>query len=101
MICENKEGGIEMEEKPVEIKQVSEKEIWIGKSRFYLDDDNIIHSVIFGDIDENMAIAFDEASLKLMNMVEGKVNVLTDNNKAGKPISKARKIMQEFILHEK
>ena len=78
-----------------------DREIWVGKSRFYLDDDNIIHSVIVGDMDENMAVAFDEATLKLMNMVDGKVNVLTDNNRAGKPTSKARKIMQEFILHEK
>ena len=52
---------MEMEEK--------DREIWVGKSKFYLDNDNIIHSIIVGDMDENMAIAFDEATLKLMNMV--------------------------------
>lgn len=78
-----------------------EKEIWVGESRFYLGEDDIIYCTIVGDIDAEMAIAMDEATLKLMNMVEGKVNVFTDDNKAGKPSAEARKIMQEFILHEK
>ena len=90
-----------MEEKPFEIKQVSERELWVGKSRFYLDEDNIIYSTIIGDTDSEMAIAFDEATLKLMNMVEGKVNVFVDNDKARKPSAVARKIMQGFIMHEK
>lgn len=78
-----------------------DREIRVGESRFYLGEDNIIYSTIVGDIDAEMAIAFDEATLKLMNMVEGKVNVFTDDNKAGTPLSEARKIMQEFIMHEK
>ena len=90
-----------MEEKPFEIKQVSERELWVGESRFYLDEDNIIYSTIIGDTDSEMAIAFDEATLKLMNMIEGKVNVFVDNDKARKPSAVARKIMQGFIMHEK
>ena len=90
-----------MEEKPVEIRQVSEREILVGENKLYLGKDNIIYSTIVGEIDSEIAIALDEATLKLMNMVEGKVNVLTDNNNAGTPSSEARKIMQEFILHEK
>jgi hypothetical protein len=78
-----------------------QNEIRIGNSSFHLSDDNIIHSNIVGDIDEKTAIAYDEATLKLMNMVDGKVNVLVDNSRAGRPSSKARKIMGEFILHEK
>ena len=78
-----------------------DRELWVGESRFYLGEDNIIYSNIVGDIDADTAIAMDNATLTLMNMIEGKVNVLTDNNKAGKPSSAARKIMQEFILHKK
>ena len=39
-----------MEEK-AEIKQVSEREIWIGENKLYLDEDNIYYIVTVGDID--------------------------------------------------
>ena len=31
-----------MEEGPVEVKQVSEREIWVGENRLYLDEDNVL-----------------------------------------------------------
>ena len=90
-----------MEEKPFEIRQVSEREIWLGENRLHLGEDNILDIINVGEIDEKTAIAMEEAVLKLMNMVEGKVHTLTDLNKAGKTTPKARKIFQELAEHEK
>ena len=90
-----------MEEKVVEIKQVSEREIWVGENRLYLGEDNVLCITNTGEIDEKIAIEIKEAVLKLMNMVEGKVHTLTDLNKAGKTTSQARKVFQELAEHEK
>jgi hypothetical protein len=78
-----------------------DREIWVGKNRLYLGEDNITYFVLVGEHDENMAIACGEAFLKLSNMVEGKVNALGDLNKAGKQSPKARKIWKELSEHEK
>ncbi len=69
-----------------------EREIWIGKSRFYLGEDNILYETVVGEIDGKMAIAMLKGTSELEDMVEGKVNTLIDLNKAGKTSSKARKI---------
>ena len=91
-----------MEEKPVEIKQVSEKEIWVGEHRLYLGEDNINYiTPSEGDMDEKRAIEASQASLRLMNMVQGKVNCLIDLNKAGQQSSGARKIWKEWSENEK
>ena len=90
-----------MEDKLVEIKQVSEREIWVGESRFYLDEDNIIYHTIVGEVDEKIAIAHKEATLIFHNMAEGKVNILGDINKAGKQSPEARKIWRELSEHKK
>ena len=78
-----------------------EREIWIGKSRFYLGEDNILYETVVGEIDGKMAIAMLKGTSELEDMVEGKVNTLIDLNKAGKTSSKARKIGQEAFEHEK
>ena len=90
-----------MEEGPVEVKQVSEREIWVGENRLYLDEDNVLCIINVGEIDEKIAIEIKEAVLKIMNMVEGKVHTITDLNKAGKTTSRARKVFQELAEHEK
>jgi len=86
-----------MEEKPIEIKQVSEREIWVGESRFYLGEGNIIYETLVGKQDEKTVLASYEASDRLANTVEGKVNVLVDLNKAGQASSGARKKGQEML----
>jgi hypothetical protein len=86
-------GGKMMDEK--------DREIWVGKNRLYLGEDNIIHVTNVGEVDEKMAIAIKEAVLKLMNMVEGKVHTLTDLNRAGKTLPAAKKVFQELAEHEK
>jgi len=78
-----------------------EREIWVGESRTYLGEDNILYTTVVGEVDENAAIALCESHLKFMNMVEGKVNSLVDLNKAGKQPPKARKIGTEMFEHER
>ncbi len=91
-----------MEEKPIEIKQVSEREIWVGESRFYLGEDNINYITPFdGYMDEKQAIEASQAALGLMNMVQGKVNCLIDLNKTGQQSSGARKIWKEWGENER
>ena len=90
-----------MEEKPIEIKQVSEREIRVGENILYLRENNILDITNVGEIDEKTAIAMKEALLKLMNMVEGKVHALTDLNKAGKTTPQARNIFRGLAEHEK
>ena len=90
-----------MEDKPVEIKQVSEREIWVGDHRFYLGEDNIIYCTTVGEIDDEIAIKFDEATLKLMNMVEGKANLFIDLSRTGVATSKSRKMGKRMFENEK
>ena len=77
------------------------KEIQVGESRLWLGDDNILYYTIIGDTDKETAIRMKEATFKIHNMVEGKINVLIDINKAGKQSSGARKIGREMFEHEK
>ena len=78
-----------------------EREIWLGKSRFYLGEDNIIYAIPVGDIDETLAIAIKENIFNFANMVDGTANSLIDLNKVGKPSMKAREIGKEALEHEK
>ena len=48
-----------------------------------------------------MAIKFDEATLKLMNMVEGKVNLFIDLSRTGLATSESRKIGKRRFELEK
>ena len=89
-----------MEEKSVEIKQVSDREIWVGESRFYLGEDNILYETLVGKQDLETVIAIQEASDKLRSLVEGKINVLADLNKTGQPTPQARKAGKERLEKE-
>jgi len=79
----------------------NDREIWVGESRFYLGEDNILYETVVGEQDRETAIAAMEAVDKLTSMVEGKVNVLIDLNKTGKPSPEARKMGQEAFEDEK
>ena len=87
-----------MEDKVVEIKQVSEREIWVGENRLYLGEDNVVHLISSGEKDKTIAIAVKNAYIKMANTVEGKIHLLMDVNKSGQPSSEARRIFQEGIL---
>ncbi len=78
-----------------------DREIWVGGNKLYLGEDNILYITNVGEVDEKTAIAIKEAVLKLANMVEGKINIITDLNKGGKTTPKARKIFKELSENEK
>ena len=78
-----------------------DREIWVGESRFYLGEDNILYVTVVGEVDEKIALATKEADLKFKNIVEVKFDVLGDLNRAGQPSSEARKIWKEMAEHEK
>ena len=86
-----------MEDKTVEIKQVSEREIWIGESRFYLGEDDILYETLVGKQDLETTIAIMEIHDKFRSLVEGNLNVLIDLNKTGQPTSQARKTGMERL----
>ena len=79
----------------------NERGIWVGETRIYLDENNIINGIYIGNIDVKIANELREANLKLMNLVEGKVKILNDMNRINKPSLVARKIFQEFTFHKK
>jgi hypothetical protein len=79
----------------------NEREILIGENRISLEENNMVRLIIIGEIDEEIANRINEASLKLVNMVEGKVNVLIDLNKTGKTSTAARKKQKEISELEK
>lgn len=74
-----------MEGKLHEIKQVSEREIWVGENILYLGEDNILYETLVGEQDERIVREIHEASRRLRNLVEGKVRIIVDLNKTGKP----------------
>jgi len=78
-----------------------DREIWIGENRFYLGEDNILYETIVGEIDEKTALASKNATIKMRSKVEGKLNVLIDLTRAGKPTPEARKIGQEELERER
>jgi hypothetical protein len=79
----------------------NEKEIWIGESKLYLGDGNILYVEIVGDLTDDMAVPLKEGMLRLMNMVKGQVNVLADLNRAGKPSAEVKKRGKEVAENEK
>ncbi len=90
-----------MEEKEIEVKHVSDREIWVGENRLYLGEDGILHITSVGMKGDKIAIAIRDIYIKMVNMGEGKVDLLIDANKSGQPSSKARKILQQGMLeHE-
>jgi len=92
-ITERKQARVKNEEK--------DREIWVGESRFYLGEDDILYETVVGEQNERMATEMRKVTNKLQNMVEGKMSVLIDLNKTGTPSSGARKIGQGAFENEK
>jgi hypothetical protein len=89
-----------MEEK-VEIKEVSEREILVGKNKLYFGEDNILYITVLGDVNDEISMKIKEVSDKFTAMVEGKLNLLVDLNKTGIPSADARKKGLEGFEGEK
>ena len=75
--------------------------IWVADNRLYLDEDNILHVIRVGVVDKEAAIEIASSALKLVELVDGKVKILTDLNRAGGSSSEARKVYQEMLEHVK
>jgi hypothetical protein len=90
-----------MEEKQLEVKQVSEREYWVGESRLFLDESNTLLITSVGDYDKKRALVDTEIQKKLMGLAPGKVKYLLDINKAGSQSSEARKIWKEITENDK
>jgi len=78
-----------------------DREIWVGESRFYLGEDDILYLTLVGEHDEKTAMAMGNALFKLLGMVEGKLNIFADNNKAAKASSEARKMFKDWSEDER
>jgi hypothetical protein len=76
-------------------------EIWVGKSRFYLGEDNIIYAYPVGEIDEKTAYTIKKSIINLAKLADGKANSLVDLNRLGRPSMKARRIGKKALEHEK
>ena len=73
----------------------------VGEHIISLDEEDMFHMTIVGDIDEEVALNF----IKSLEELEGKYgktrrNIFIDNNKSGKISSKARKIFHELDSRE-
>jgi hypothetical protein len=90
-----------MDDKPVEIKQFSKREIWVGKNKFYLRDDNILVGIEVMTPDKKLAALENDAIFKLANLVDGKVDIVIDISETGQPTPEARNIYKDAIEHEK
>jgi len=87
-----------MGEKSFEIRKVNEREIWVGENRLYIGEDNILYETMVGKQDLETMIAIMGAHDKLKNLIEGKINIIVDINKADAAPSEARKFTQEKLM---
>lgn len=77
-------------------KEKNEREIWVGENRIYLSDDDILFVIAVGEQTDEKVFAQRDAINKLIEEVEGKVNLIVNADKSGKASSKARKVFQEI-----
>lgn len=82
-------------------KEEQDRELSIGKHRFFLREDNILYDTIVGDISKNEAEIALDFTQKCEAKVPGKLNILIDINKCGKPSAEARKFGKEVFAREK
>jgi len=84
----------------IEVKKVSQREIWVGGNRTFLIEGNIIHVVVNGEQTTELAIFQDEIDLELATLVEGKISYLIDLNHSGKSSPEARAIWSRACERE-
>ena len=84
----------------LEIKQISEREIWLGENKSKLIKGNIIHVIARGEQTLETATMQLKINEKLMSLVKGKVSYLIDLNNAGKNSIEARQIWMHISESE-
>jgi hypothetical protein len=70
----------------------TKKEILVGKSKIFIDDDGIIHDIAEGSSNKEIATQIKETILSLAENRNGKSHVICDLTNAGIPTYEARKI---------
>ena len=76
------------------------REIRVANSEFYLDEENILHIVSYGDLDEDDYEDMSAATIKATEDIEGKVNILVDINHCGKVPAKVRRMAKRDFEKE-
>jgi len=84
----------------IEVKKISEKEIWVGENKTSLIEENIIHVISKGEQTTELATIQNKINLGLASMVEGKISYLIDLNHSGKSSPEARSIWSKACEHE-
>ena len=79
----------------------NKKEIWIGESKVYLDEDDILHVSGSGDTEDKTAVKIKQATYEFLEIVEGKMQIIIDMNNSGKPSAKVRKTYNEMGHNKK
>lgn len=80
----------------LEIKYVSEKEMWVGGNKTFLTDQNIIHVIAIGEQTADLALLQKEINFKLFELAGGKINFLIDLDHCGKNSPEAREIWKKL-----
>jgi len=84
----------------IEVRHVSDTEIWVGSSKTTLIEGSIIFVEAVGSHSAESAQAQIEINDRLARMVPDRVNYLIDLNRAGKSSPEARKIWKEISDYE-
>ncbi len=84
----------------VELEKI-EREHWVKQTRIYFGEDNIVYITVVGDADKQVALENVEIAYKFRKYYRGRIHMLLDLNKAGKPSAEARKIWAELHNDER
>lgn len=78
-----------------------DREIFVGKNRFYLGNNDIIYITLKEEINKEAILKMRGAFLKLFMLANDKCNILAINKKHGTPPLMANKIFKEVSEGEK
>ena len=77
-----------------------DRDAWIGETKLYLDENNILYITTVGEIDDKLALLMRDVVLKYFDMADGKIDAIVNLDKGQKASSNARKMFKELIEHE-
>ena len=83
------------------IREISNKEFWVGGNHTFLKDNNLIYVIADGEQTKRIAVAQAKICNQLALTTDKKVNYLIDLNKAGKSTPDARKQWRRISEDEK
>lgn len=85
-----------MKEKESKLSQANDKEIWVGENKIYLDENNVLHYINVGEINDEIGLQSCEAMAKVAAMGNEPVDYLIDLNKGGKVSYNARRMLKSY-----